>query len=84
MHRFSLLGAALAVVLAVAVQLAPAQDLRGKIGGTVTDASGAVIPGVGGRNTSHTDYPSLLGVQLRPIEGYIVQSNRVTRTSEHA
>ena len=45
MPRLSLLGAAIAVVLGVAVQFAPAQDLRGKIGGTVTDASGAVIPG---------------------------------------
>ena len=42
--RFSLWIAA-AVLLAVGAQLAPAQDLRGKIGGTVADASGAVIPG---------------------------------------
>ena len=45
MTRHSFLAAAIAVALAVGAHVAPAQDLRGKIGGTVADASGAVIPG---------------------------------------
>ncbi len=32
-------------MLAAGAQFAPAQDLRGKVSGTVSDASGAVIPG---------------------------------------
>ena len=45
MRSNSFLAIAAAAVLAVAAQLAPAQELRGRIGGTVTDASAAVIPG---------------------------------------
>ena len=44
-RKVSLFIAAVAVLLAVSVQPALAQDLRGKIAGTVADASGAVIPG---------------------------------------
>ena len=43
-HRTAIV-AVLVAGLVAGVQIAAAQDLRGKIGGTVTDASGAVIPG---------------------------------------
>ncbi len=45
MKSHSLRVAAIAVILAVGAQLAPAQELRGRIGGTVADGTGAVIPG---------------------------------------
>ncbi len=44
MKSHFLWAAAMAVVLAIGVQLAPAQELRGRIGGTVADGTGAVIP----------------------------------------
>ena len=70
MRSNSLLAIAVAAVLAVAAQLAPAQELRGRIGGTVTDASGAVIPGANvtlsndNTNVSSTTHTSAAGQYL--------------------
>ena len=70
MKSYSWLAAALAVALAVGAQVAPAQDLRGKVGGTVADASGAVIPGASvtlandNTNVSSTTQTSAAGQYL--------------------